>query len=352
MRRTIHIATAALLVLMPLSCGEDETPVAPRQTGATVSGTLLFPAEVDSVKYFVWLDTDIDPDNGYEKMDSGYDDTQSGISYSFGTTAAGTYFLYASAVRAPASPKAGLTAPANVLWGTWGTPVQITSITPESGPVGTPVTLQGGPVANAVVPKTGTVTFDVRLAFYNPNEFQDDTFYVTVDAVSCNEFTTSSTQNATTLLMPNAGNQGQHQVRIRYRGMQSEGVSWTQEGNGDPSEPNNNLEMAAGISVPNDFVGSFSYGDVEDWYWFSVNSAVTAFIVLDWNTAKDIDMVIVDSGFNLICSALTYDHPEIMNCTLSPGSYFFGVGDISGMDGDPSLVSYRATITLGAIGPQ
>lgn len=111
---------------------------------ATVEGKLILPEPTPGREYWVLVDQDHDGDNGFVEYCVGTCGSDTEISYGISDVPAGTYYIYAG-VRIVSS---------------WGNP-------PE---VGDYVGVYGGKVAeypnepNAVVPASGTVTFDIIMS--------------------------------------------------------------------------------------------------------------------------------------------------------------------------------------------
>ena len=110
---------------------------------ATVTGTLTLPADASGKEYFIIIDSDTDGDNGYVNATIGTCGSGTTVDYSISNVPAGTYYVYAG-VRIvsdhDSSPQNG------DYIGFYGTG----SDPPDE--------------ANAVVPSSGTVTFDITLS--------------------------------------------------------------------------------------------------------------------------------------------------------------------------------------------
>ncbi len=127
-------------------------------------------------------------------------------------------------------------------------------------------------------------------------------------------------------------------------------ATWTQEGDVDPTEPDNDgTATAPDIIYPFDFVGSFLNGDYDDFYWFELAADGTVEIELNWNNDKDLDFYVIVydpvDGWIMECGAYSPgDRPETAVCSLSAGRHVLWVNDWDAYDaGDYSLVSYRVS---------
>jgi hypothetical protein len=142
---TLNLAIAALLLglLGIAGCGDDDKGTDSNTTKATINGTVTLPAAASGKTIFVILDNDIDGGNGVFREAA---DTCTGAiqyEYSFANVTAGTYFVYAGVYVS--GETSGEPQPGDYL-GIYGG------------------TLEAPPAeANAVVPSTGTVTFDIDL---------------------------------------------------------------------------------------------------------------------------------------------------------------------------------------------
>lgn len=110
---------------------------------ATVSGSLTLPSEASGKEYFVIIDSDTDGDNGYVNDTIGTCGSGTTVDYSISNVPAGTYYVYACVrvVSAHDSPPQS-----GDYFGFYGTG----STEPSE--------------ANAVVPPSGTVIFDITLS--------------------------------------------------------------------------------------------------------------------------------------------------------------------------------------------
>ncbi len=133
------LSLPSILVVM-LGCGSD-SPNGP--SGATVEGRLTLPTEANGKEYWVLIDNDINGDNGYLRAVSGNCGSGTSVNYSFSDVPAGTYYVYAGVRIVSSSDSA-----------------------PENGDY---VGIYGGTLSNApsqpnaVVPSSGTVTFNITL---------------------------------------------------------------------------------------------------------------------------------------------------------------------------------------------
>lgn len=129
------------ILAMISSCKKDDDSAEP--TNATVNGTLILPQEANGKEYWVLIDNDLDGGNGYVSVTSGTCGSGTTVNYSISNVTSGTYYISAGVriFSAPDNP-------------------------PEEGDYvgiygGTIINLPGA--ANAVVPSSGTVTFDITL---------------------------------------------------------------------------------------------------------------------------------------------------------------------------------------------
>jgi hypothetical protein len=210
----------------------------------------------------------------------------------------------------------------NVAAATTLPPPAITSLTPNSGPVGAPVLITGMRISPLGAPPTATV-----------------------GSVSATEFIVSYSDTSLELMMPNAGASGDHPVVI-YAGAESNALTWTQLGQQDSDEPaNDDPDTASEISLPADRVGSFLDGDVFDTFRLTLNSNATLAALLDWNMNKDLDVLVLDSQFSdFVCGQQgnTPNKPEELYCPLPAGDYYILIRDYdAATSGDFSPVSYR-----------
>jgi hypothetical protein len=311
-----------------------------------VSGTLTIPAAANGKIWAVFIDTDTDPDNGHVATVNGHAGSGTTVDYDLGKVAGGTYFVFA-AVCVVSDCENDLVD--GDYFGYYGTPLKISSLSPSSGGVGTRVVIMSGMTANATVPSSGAVTFDINLGVYDAQVFEDETVEVTVDNISVTQFVVESTENSVVLLMPNTGSAGNHDVKIATRGLTSDAKTWNQQGVQDPSDPNNDDPHAApAINLPYDAVGSFLAGDWNDCFRFTLSTQTTVDIKLDWNNSKDLDVMIMDQNEDLACAGAgsTYEKPEEIDCALPAGDYWLCVVDAdAALFNDFSLVSYRVTFT-------
>lgn len=321
------------------SGGSDTHDCGVRVEGADVTLTLALPGDAEGRPFGVFLDTDIDPDNGYAAAAMGTADAGAELTYSLGAVAPGSYFAFA-AVCVASDCSSG---PEDGDWfGVHGTPLTL-NLSPASGYVGDPVMGSLNLVPNATVPSSGTTGFDVTLHEYLSGELE-----LSVGGVSATEFIVSWNDNTFALdfFMPNAGAAGSHRVLAAFEGcVFSDAVAWNQMLTGDPTDPaNDDPQTATAIEIPVDGVGSFLNGDEVDWYTFTLQSQTSIAGVLDWNNEKDLDAGVFDETGELECEAATYEKPEEFFCTLSAGTHYLAVLDYDAwVNDDFALVSYRGT---------
>jgi len=123
-----------------VSCGDDSPT---ESSGATVNGTLSLPAEASGQPYYVLIDHDLDGGNGFVMAVTNTCGSGTTTAYSISGVPAGTYYVYAVVfvVGNPQDePQAG------DFVGVYGSTL--------SAPLPNP---------NAVVPSSGTVTFNITL---------------------------------------------------------------------------------------------------------------------------------------------------------------------------------------------
>ena len=138
--------TALLLLCMFsiiwISCEDNPADSKDQNTQAVVSGTLTLPAPANGKTYAVIIDNDADPENSFNGVASGTCGASTSIAYSLGKVAAGEYFLYAVVWVVGNFPNAPQP-------GDYGGFFGADSTIPDA--------------ANAVVPASGNVTFDITL---------------------------------------------------------------------------------------------------------------------------------------------------------------------------------------------
>ena len=112
-------------------------------TPASITGTLTLPAEANGKEYWVLIDNDTDGDNGYVNATIGTCGSGTTVDYTINNVNAGTYYVYAGVrvVSAHDSPPQS-----GDYFGFYGTGSDL----PDE--------------ANADVPSSGTVTFDITLS--------------------------------------------------------------------------------------------------------------------------------------------------------------------------------------------
>jgi hypothetical protein len=133
---------------------------------------------------------------------------------------------------------------------------------------------------------------------------------VTVMDLPSRIFATLLSPTQIKILMPNAIRSGRVPVTIWKNGQVYGEAAWTQRGYEDLQEDLNNDESTAPLNlVPVDRVGSFAWGDWQDWRAVPapMNDPLGLEFVLVWNTdgvsgAKDLDLRVMDgSGSYDIC---------------------------------------------------
>jgi N-acetylneuraminic acid mutarotase len=138
-RLVLYLSLLAISIMI-LSCGE-KSPTKPSKT--TVSGTLILPQEAEGKEYWVIIDNDSNGDNGYVALTFGTCGPGTTLHYSIDNVASGTYYIYAG--------------------------VRVLSAQNNPPQNGDYLGFYGGTLmnppdaANAVVPSSGTATFDINL---------------------------------------------------------------------------------------------------------------------------------------------------------------------------------------------
>lgn len=135
------------LLLSIVIIGSDCNKKSPTEEDgfATVTGTLTLPAEANGRGWVVIFDTDLDPEeNNFVSSDTGTCGSGTSVNYSIADVPEGTYYLYA-AVFVVSDGSQGPQSGDYV--GVFG------------GTLFNPPTLP-----NAVVPSSGTVSFDITLS--------------------------------------------------------------------------------------------------------------------------------------------------------------------------------------------
>ncbi len=112
------------------------------EAAATIDGTLYLPADANGKEYVVLVDNDFDGGNGFITATVGTCGSGTTVSYSIADVPQGTYFVYAL-VRIISEPDSS---PCS---GDYMGYYDTGSVPPA--------------LANAVVPSTGTVTFDINV---------------------------------------------------------------------------------------------------------------------------------------------------------------------------------------------
>lgn len=134
-----------LSLLFLIGCGDDDDDDNVTNgilTTADISGTLTLPSVVIGNTYVVLVDTDIDGGNGEVAITTGTCDNSTSVDYSINNVPSGTYFVYAAVyvVSSSGEPQTG------DYFGYYDT-----GLTPPGS-------------ANATVPTSGSVTFDITLS--------------------------------------------------------------------------------------------------------------------------------------------------------------------------------------------
>jgi len=90
------IPLVIFLVAVIGGCSDDDPVTPPSVITATVTGTLTFPNAAAGKTYYVLVDTDINGDNGYVKMNTGTCGSGTNVNYEVNNVPVGTYFVYAA----------------------------------------------------------------------------------------------------------------------------------------------------------------------------------------------------------------------------------------------------------------
>jgi len=144
MNRTTSLAFAIILLMMAswIACNKKST-VEPKGP-ASVTGTLQLPGEASGKKWGVLIDDDLNGDNGFIRADSGTCGSGTTVKYTIDDVAAGTYYIYAVVFVASDGRKGPQGGDYLGIYG---------GSFPDDVP--------GAP--NAVVPSSGTATFNINL---------------------------------------------------------------------------------------------------------------------------------------------------------------------------------------------
>lgn len=140
-----------------------------------------------------------------------------------------------------------------------------------------------------------------------------------------------------TFRMP-PGADGDVEVTIGVPGDVSDPVTVTRTGSTEPDD--DDTATAPTVTLPADEWGFVTGADV-DFYQFTLTGDTTFDLFLDWSTGEDLDLYVTDAGFNFaLCgfAAGTSNQPEMGQCTLGAGTYWFAVISYSGGDGTYHMV--------------
>lgn len=207
---------------------------------------------------------------------------------------------------------------------------QVVSVTPPSGRPGTVVVISGT---------------ELQLAGFTTQVFMGGN--------NVTMFVDNITPTAITLDMPGHAANGAHEVVVSVGGVESNEGIWTQTSFSDVNAPNNeDPTTAPTVTFPIDLVGTFQGTNDNDWYRFTLAARSAMTFRLDWDRAKDLDVLFRNTANTAyVCSfgAATSAKPENATCNLNAGTYLINVNDYSNShDGDTSPVSYelRGTATV------
>lgn len=216
-------------------------------------------------------------------------------------------------------------------------PVGITSIEPTSGIPMTTATLSGWGFEEVASMTLGTV---------------DAGFFRFVG------FTDTTTQ----LFVPNAGSAGAHELVVTRDDGWADTIMWTQEGDVDATEPNDDPADATdlgtwtgGFWIAESFVGA----DEQDFFRFTLTSTTSFDATLIWNTDTDLDVLVQPAATAVpwtdpaipppgdVCgySGATNEPFETLVCDdLPAGDYVIHIVDFDAIEsGDDSPKSYYIT---------
>lgn len=95
MNKLVMYGAAVLLAGFIYGCGGGGSGSNPTPLNTNVQGQLILPEAVLDPRFEVYLDTDLDPTNGYIKKHSDICHCQMLVDYFFVDAPAGTYFVHA-----------------------------------------------------------------------------------------------------------------------------------------------------------------------------------------------------------------------------------------------------------------
>ncbi len=144
----------------------------------------------------------------------------------------------------------------------------------------------------------------------------------------------NQTQTSITATVPIFGANGEFPVVVTVGGVPSNAATWTETG---PfleftTEPTNDNPFAGpNIGFPISFSGGIDdlSGDTNDFFRFTLLEGATIDFVLDWDTANDVDIYVVDGAFTVFqCTdGGTLAQPEVSTCSLGPGEHILWITD-------------------------
>jgi hypothetical protein len=233
---------------------------------------------------------------------------------------------------------------------------------------GAPV-IGADPVPTSLVPSTGVLGTFVEIAG-DRLAGVGLTTEVTADGDAIGDiFIVSITPTLIEAYMPDLGDAGDYEIGVSVGGVPSgDTFTWTQIGDEAPDEPDNNdPTTATPVTLPLDLTGSFSGGDVEDFYLIDLPAGGDLTVVVEWTSSvagKDQDLIVqpaataiqIDDGQtqygNDECgnTGATFPHPpniETATCTgLAAGEYVIHLFDWDGNYGHiAGDVEFRITAT-------
>lgn len=244
---------------------------------------------------------------------------------------------FRAAARAPGISIIEVTGPGGELTATSrftvGAVPTIAALTPNSGPAAGEATVTGAQLGFPGVPPDVSVGGQL-LGF--------------VDVVS---------ESEVNVVMPTFSTAGDREFLLTFPFSDTATATWTQTlpFNAETSEPaNEDPGTPTTIGVPFEFSGAFGLADVDDWFVFRVGQEGTIAFELDWDIAKDLDLIVFNPDFSPADGAFDgegcegfFNKPETGDCHLTPGTYLLLLEDFTAIDeGDFAPVMYTLTGTF------
>lgn len=204
---------------------------------------------------------------------------------------------------------------------------QFVALTPSSGGSGDTVTIDGTQLSIKTI--NGTQTSVSVNGLFLANVISESATQLVVE-------------------MPSFSTAGTYAVIIDVDGATTGGGVWDQVGGysavgcGPACESNPGVP----VSVPFDFSGDMSAGEIDNFFIFSVSRDMDIAMTLGWaNAATDVDLLVVDGAFTAyVCTdGATGANPEASDChTEDVGAYLFWVNVFAG----PDPGAYTATAAV------